>query len=322
MSWLHAALTVAVLTLAGCGAPADNGGPDEEKPLADNKGGINGLLIDDVYRPIRDAKVILTPVGVTAITNANGEFRFRDLDPVTYTILVEADGHEAAPMSTDVVAGIYVDAHVEARRLLSDGGRVVTLQYSAFIPCAASTPVASTVHGYCFFDGSGDTYRAGLEGLDFKSYNNESLTFMVGEARINQPDHYVLVVREDNGQSFGGEEYGRGLTEGGEYARFVLERGANYMGTDNSAVWNNTKRMEVILFYYGPGGDEVSGVLTPTWCNSGLPDVNNPQSGRPLVGCREYYGVGHKMGIKANIILTLFLGEPTEDVGTYAVLRP
>lgn len=312
---------LAVALLSGCASQADKTPNVVDKPILEaNKGGIQGLLIDDVYRPIPGGRIFLTPLGLTATADTLGQFQFLDLDPGTYTLKAAADGHEAAPVVVDVVAKQFAEIEVSARRVTSEGSRTVTLQYSVFIPCAASASLVSTVHGYCFYDGSGDSYRPGLGGLDFQQYNNQSLTYFVGEYKVNQPDYYVLVVREDNGGSFGGEEYARALTSGGDYSKFILQRGANYMETDNSAVWNNTKRMEVILFYYGPGGEEVSGTVTPTYCNSPAPTVPNPSSGRPLVGCREYYGVGHKMGIKANIILTLFLGEPDQSIDDYGVL--
>jgi hypothetical protein len=322
-----AAILLTTLVLAGCTSKgsSDSTGVVTKGKLEDGKGGISGLLIDDIYRPIPKGTILLLPNGLTTTSDSSGQFEFRDLDPGTYTIKVDSDGHEAAPRQIDVAVGEYTELELSARRIVSDVARIVTLQYSVFIPCGFSASLVSQINGYCFFDTSSDTYRPGLEGLDFSNYDNQTnggfnVTYLVAEMQVNQPDYYVVVVREDNGQSFGGEEYGRGLTEGGAYGKVTLQKGSNYMQTDNSAIWNNTKKMAVIIFYYGPGGDQISGVLKPTYCGTGLPNVDNPQSGRPLVGCREYYGVGAKAGVEAKLLLSVFLGPPSVDIGTYQVL--
>lgn len=327
MRVLVVASFVLAATLAGCSSDST---PDDttltKKPLAANTGGIQGLLIDDIYRPIAKGTILLTPLGLTTTTDSSGQFQFRDLTPGSYGIKVDSGGHEAAPYTVDVQVGQFTELEVEARRLASDTAYAITLQYSVFLPCAVSASLVTQVNGYCFYDGSGDSYRPGLDGLDFREYNNASagfnVTYLVTEMVVNQPDHYVLVARHDNGESFGGEEYGRALTEGEAYTKIILQRGANFPQTDNSVIWNNTLPIQVIVFYYGPGGSEITGAIAPTYCGSPLPDVPNPlaSTGKPLIGCREYYGAGVKMGVKATMMLTLFLGPPKEPIETYGLL--
>src|SRR5687767_11241595 len=129
------ALALAFAVLAGCtssppDAPID---PEVLPELSVGKGAITGLLIDDVYRPVPGGLVFLEGTGLTATTDASGLFRFVDLPPASYVAIANAPGHEAAPANVDVEAGAYAELEIQARRIFSDEGSVITTQYSVFI---------------------------------------------------------------------------------------------------------------------------------------------------------------------------------------------
>lgn len=103
-----AAASMATALLSGCTGSGDTtgtklvAGPAE---LAAGKGGILGLLIDDIYRPIPGALLLVEGQGLTATTDERGQFSFVDLEPGTYVLLPSAERHEAAPANVDVSAG-------------------------------------------------------------------------------------------------------------------------------------------------------------------------------------------------------------------------
>ena len=308
---------IILAALAGC---TDSGG----------KGAISGLLIDDRFRPLAGGLVLLQPVGLTATTNADGEFVFVDIDPGQYTARATLEGHEAAPEQVNVVVGEWTELNLDARRVFSQGSTVVTAEYSIFIPCAASVPVTAVTHGYCFYDLSGDTYRPGLRNLNFTGEKN--VTYALFEMKVNQQGNFELVVRHDNGSPSGGENYGRDRTDEASYAKVILQ----YVPEDavdpqpyqaNMTHWNNTKMLAALLFYLGEGGDQLreAGCAAP---ESPVPvpalpgtPVTNPTQPNTKPTCRNFFGVGHAQAIRAQIVISLFLGEPEQPVESYQVLN-
>src|SRR5689334_19437204 len=93
-----AGLMVFVAALSGCAKSAEiQTQADAERPdLAAGKGAISGLVIDDRYRPVPDALVVLTPGGLTTTSDTAGQFSFSDLTPGPYLLQVQAADHEAA----------------------------------------------------------------------------------------------------------------------------------------------------------------------------------------------------------------------------------
>ncbi|MEA3189785.1 MAG: Carboxypeptidase regulatory-like domain [Thermoplasmata archaeon] len=313
-----AACALAVLLLAGCSSPAATVETGTSQPVLEaGKGAVTGIVIDDVYRPIPGAQVVLFPLGLLATADQSGQFGFTDLEPGPYELQVQAKAHEASPAPVDVKEGEYSEVEVQARRVFSDDGRIVTLQYSFFQPCAESAVLVSTIHGYCFLDESGDSYRPGLEGLDFSGYG-ANLTFVVAEMTVNQPDDYVLVMRCDDGSSFGCGEYVRSDTNGAAYAKAIIRNGTNHQMTPDSINYTVEDPMEVLVFFYGTGRHETTDVLQPVGCASPV-QPTNPLNGKPAL-CREFYGAGHRFAVEGNIVLTLFIGEPQLDIESYGVL--
>src|SRR5687767_6490389 len=101
-----AALCVSV-ALAGCSGgsdPTDEPVATARPDLAEGKGAIEGLLIDDIYRTIPGGLLLLQGAGLTATSDGQGQFLFLDVTPGTYVIIANADRHEAQPVNVDVVA--------------------------------------------------------------------------------------------------------------------------------------------------------------------------------------------------------------------------
>lgn len=235
-------LCVALATLAGCtggGEPAPAPlSPAERPTLEQGRGAIAGLLVDDRYRPIPEAKVTLFPLGAQAETDTLGQFLFLDLDPGAYQLQVDAPGHEAAPQPVDVEKGVYTEVEVEARRTFSDLSDIITEQYSVFVPCAVSAVIVTAIM-QCILDGS-DSYDWGFTS-DYSGYN---ATFAVSEFRASQPDGYYV--------SWGcGSDGLAGNTFEGVYTRIVLEVGGQRNGTIR---WTNQCPLDATLFYVGSAG--------------------------------------------------------------------
>ncbi len=313
------ALLMSATVLAGCNGKAslDNPGMTDLPPVAADRGAITGLVIDDRYRPVPDALVLLTPIGLTTTSDSLGQFQFSDLDPGAYLAQVNAKDHEAAPKNVDVLAGEYTELEIEARRVFSDAGSVITQEYSVFIPCAADYVVNGIIYG-CIPDESGDTYRPGFTADTRKLGKN--VTYLVTEAKMNQVGDYDLQVREDNGASAGGERYAVGYIRNADYKKLVNQFGVmNTVDNEqhNNHPWNNTKRYATLVFMSGQQRETFYGI-SQTTCNPTVDDLNRG-AGSPVRTC-NWRGVGARLGIKAKFVQSLFIGPPTVDIGTYHTL--
>lgn len=307
------ALMLVATALAGCGGnTADDASSTTGTPtFSATQGAITGLLINDVFRPIPGALVLLQEAGLTSTTDATGVFGFGELEPGRYTIKVQSEGHQAAARLVDVLANEYTEVEILADRLANPGSRIVTNQYSIFTPCAASAVVFSVVHGLCFYDESGDSYRPGISDLNYTGFEN--VTYLVAEVLLNQPDNYEFVIRHDDGSSFGGDEYGSVRITDGTYGKVIIKMNDSYLKETQpgNANWTNDKPLAALNFYVGTGGNELEGA----GCT-----VNAEEPNTGTKSCRSFYGAGHKAAIEGNIIMSLFLGEPEEPIETYAVL--
>lgn len=284
MKGILSVLLVAAFTLAGCSSSSDGSKTFVDKPPIDaNKGAIQGLLIDDIYRPIPGGKVLLTPDGLTAVTDNLGQFQFVNLAPKTYTLRVEVAGHEGAPATVDVVANEYADIELSARRIYSEGGRIDTIQYSVFLPCGVASPaVLGTVN--CFGDLSGDTYRTSAGNLEFTN----DTTALIFEVKAAKPGNYVLALRHDDGTPEGGEQYYNIVVSDGTYGKGILIRNE---AADGFVVWKGDKPLEAAMFVGG--------------------QVQTSESG---------YGIGADFGVKAQILISAFIGPPEVNLDEYHLL--
>jgi hypothetical protein len=314
---VKAFLAVALLSslaLAGCSGGGDGDGPSSSStsttgPLKSGKGAISGLLINDVFRPVPGGLVLIQELGLTATSDASGQFAFLDLEPGSYLLRVQADGHEAAPQTVDVNEGEYTETELMARRVFNEGGRIVTTEYSVFVPCAASVPVASSTVD-CTFDQSGDSFRAGFTSNFTAGYSG--ITYLITEMKANKPASptsgaYKIVVREEGD----GDYWASAFTIDSDYIRVTMRLGN--ISTDDTengrnVAWENNKPMETAFFPQGQFKGETQ-MGYDTLCT--VPEAC-------LFG--ESRGVGGQVGVRAKFVQSLFLGEPEVDITTYCVL--
>ena len=289
---------VASLALAGCGGKDKiPNGADGTPPLGSGKGAMMGLVINDVYRPVPDALVLLSN-GATATTDASGQFTVVDLEPGAYVVRVQAEGHEAAPQSVDVVAGEYAEPELIARRVVSEGSRIVTTEYNIFMTCTMEAVVVAGNGLNCFFDLSGESERTFFT-TDLRG--TQGVTYAVTEVRFNQVGDYDFVIAiDDDGDNFLDRYWAEASIVDGDYAKVVLRNGtANAeQDTGRNIVWEpSVDPFTTTVFPHGEFYNEL-----------------NSAGGLGL------YGAGVDVGIRGKVIQSVFLGEPEVDIASYGVL--
>jgi len=290
--WWVATWLVLALLGAGCAQPAKSTVGHDPNALAAGKGAIAGLLIDDVYRPIAGGLVFVEAAGLTATTDAEGQFTFSDLGPGSYTLIANAAGHEAAPLAVDVRAGAYADAEIEARRLFSANGTVLTTQTMEFVPCQAATPIGP-LSADCIADLSGDASPSG--GLMFRGTGDEAF---VVEAKTSQPADYQLRVWcNDDGA-------GASTRGTGDPLRLAWRHGN---GTAAEANANSTR----------PGVH-----LWPRDCKDLSVFMDYEGLDPAGLGAMGFGGVGAQVGVKETFLLTEFLGDVPDNLADYHIFGP
>lgn len=294
---------MASLALAGCSGGDDGGTPTTTGgattgPLKSGKGAISGLLINDVFRPVPGGLVLIQDLGLTATSDSSGQFSFIDIEPGAYLLRVQAEGHESAPQTVDVKEGEYAEVELMARRVFSEGGRIITTEYSVFIPCAIDYVANGNVID-CTFDQSGDSFRAAFTS-NYTGYANA--TYLVTEMKANNDDRYEVQLR--SGECPEGVEGGYYAVSqfAGDYTKLVMPLGG--ISEQNAELsygpnveWENQCTIDTILFSDSQFREELQENGAPVCC-----------------------GVGAHFGIKAKFVQSLFIGEPEVDLATYGVL--
>ncbi len=284
------ALTFAVVALAGC---ADSSDPPAEDPdgtdpaqLQAGKGAISGLVVDDRFRPIPNALVLIQEAGQEATSNENGEFAVIDLNPRTYTVRVSAEGFEATPTQVTVEEGVFTEASLLARRISTADSVIITEEHVGFIPCAFANPVILlTVN--CVLDLSGDSFRSSVT-VDYSETYGDNITYLVAEVLVNNPGHYSFPLR-DSGS--GCPCYGRGEIDDDVYGKVILRNDPDEAYDGTSTPWTASERVNIGLFGRG--------------------EVQTPEG-----------GVGVYTGVKMRFMVSLFLSEPEVDLEEYSLLQP
>lgn len=294
--------------LAGCGAktePPTAATGTCTDCLSNGKGAITGVVIDDRYRPVPDALVVLTPSGLTAKSDAEGQFQFGPLEPGSYVVLAQAKDHEAAPKNADVKAGEYTELEVQARRTFNQNGLIITTQFSIFIDCSEEAVVianeGATEGVSCMMDQSGDSARGSFDS-QLSPADANLTTYMVTEAISNQKGSYSLVVGTLDAQGNVNKEYADATCIDGTYARVQMQpkKADTRPGEQENgatAKWPAADKFTTIIF----------------------PRSNTYQQVHDQTGL---WGAGVVLGFKAKIVQTVFLGPPGLDIGSYAVLKP
>lgn len=292
---LLVALAVSSTLLAGCSGGGDGGGPSAGSgttgPIQAGKGAISGLLINDVFRPVPGGLVLIQELGLTATSDGSGQFAFLDLEPGAYLLRVQADGHESAPQSVDVVEGEYAEVELLARRVFSEGGRTITTEYSVFVSCNINAVVIGLPFD-CTLDQSGDTDRAAFTS-DYTDVAD--VTYMVTEMKANKVANYEVRIRP-TGHDGGGEgNYAVMEIVDSDYLRIVHKLGEVATGeaelTGGNAAWDNAEEFITILYVDSMGKQETG-----------------------------TFGAGVDVGVRGKFVQSVFVGEPDVDIASYCVL--
>jgi hypothetical protein len=298
------AAVAAALLLAGCGEPAATTPPATSgpPPLEEGKGAITGLLINDVYRPIPGALVLLQQLGLTASTDAAGQFHIADLEPGAYLLKVQAEGHAAAPRTVEVKAGEYTEVEWLADRLANEGSRIVTSQYSVFIDCSFEAVVVAGTGAGCTLDQSGDSTRTGFD-TDLSGFAN--VTYVVTEVKFNKPGDYGIVLGLMDGANVYYEYYAEGDIFGADYLKIV-----NQPGVANEA--------------QNAGGRNVPFDLNQTYTTSVFPHGAGYQAIHEATEVEGVsggaFGAGVALGVEAQFVQSIFIGPPEQPIESYRTM--
>ncbi|MGB1697198.1 MAG: carboxypeptidase regulatory-like domain-containing protein [Thermoplasmatota archaeon] len=308
---LMATIMVAV-GLAGCAgdeAPVDQTTlvDKEEFQLAAGKGAIAGVVFDDRFRPVVGASILLQPLGLTTESNEVGEFNFVDLDPETYTLRTSAEGHEAKPLKVRVTEGIFEEAQISARRTATGEETIITEHHAAFVACNVSAPIVTANCGIAVPpDVSGDSDRQNLV-VDYTKYG-ENMTYLLIEMHTNKDARtggaQKIVARGSSTDTYYINDY---ITEG-SYLKMWAKYGEHspFDAEDRNGNWTNQEGLVIQLWAQGLLKDETGPVFQTAL--------------GPVFGTVDNRGFGPQVGLKANYLVTLFLGETSEDIETYCGL--
>lgn len=312
MNKLIVALFVS-LAFAGCADNADNVDQTEfvdknEFELDPTLGAIAGLLVDDLFRPIElgeeansqyqdEGFILLQENALEITTNENGEFTIINLEPGRYTLRTQAAGHEASPQSIQVTAGEFTEINIIARRVVEEGSLIITQEQTIFTECAVETPAVSSAWLPCSVDLSTDGARTDFRS-DYSEYI-DTATYMITEATFNQEGSYEIGVRrlDDTSGGLGATYYAECYTNE-PYIRIQMVPGAlieqEDCGTRN-VEFDMSQEFQTIMF--------------------ALSDTHDTLRDTPVGS-----GIGIKLGVRAQVIQSLFLGEPEVDIDSYCVL--
>ncbi len=145
-------LVVTLLLLAGC---ADEGQAPEPEPVVDDiklfeTGGIEGLVLDETVRPVRDATVSLPGLQREAKTDKDGQFLITGLLPGAVYVEIDAVGFEAVGAEVTIPDQGNVKLHVTLVRMPSEDPWMETQKFQGHTTFAFA-PVLSELGCTCTF---------------------------------------------------------------------------------------------------------------------------------------------------------------------------
>ncbi len=83
----------------------------------DTFGSIYGVVTDmETEAPVVNVMVILSPGGTSLMTDKDGYFEYRDLEPQQYTITVQKNGYSTNRKSVTVLPGEKTEANILIRK--------------------------------------------------------------------------------------------------------------------------------------------------------------------------------------------------------------
>lgn len=241
MKWLVALLVVPLL--AGC--VADDGpiepsaAPVRTQHIEAQRGAIDGILLDDRFRPVPGGLVLLHEWALTTTTRGDGSFFFKDLPPGEYTLRVDADGHEAVPAKVQVEADAWTEAAIVARRTagsLEYDDRVV-MEFALRVACQIDAVVLRI--GGCLIEGNEGPRRwVDLDHRDLPA------TRMTTEAWVNRAAETTLSYEICDTQLFICyiDTYDRHSTTDGVHR---LEVALGETGEGGSVPWHNDQEFDL-----------------------------------------------------------------------------
>jgi hypothetical protein len=304
------------VTFAGCSGDDGPAGLTQEDALASGLGVIEGLLVDDRFRPVELTEgpgrtesqargfILVQETGDQLRTTVNGEFRSPPLAPATYTLRVQIEGHETVPMTVTVRAGEVTEATVIARRTVGTADLVLTFDFSMFIPCSVGLVATNYQPPQCMADLSGDTNRYRFV-QDLTTYTDAR--YLVTELLLNheassESGTYEIQIAAGGSGEGAGVSYATKFITQGTYDKTVIERGADPVHTDHGATlthgpWDNTQPVAWALWNQGRFHEELAA--------TGLPAQS---------------GVGPQFGTKASVIASLLWTDDADAAAAYCAV--
>jgi hypothetical protein len=218
--------------------------------------------------------------------------------------------------------GEFAEASIVARRTSSQGSTIVTEEYSAFSPCFINF-VALSYTADCTLDQSGETFRAGITGRNVS--NLADVTWIVAETQFNQVPAggaaYDVVIRRELGY-----DYAAAVLFGERYTKLHLV--ANEVTPDPEVpgapfepwfVHNGT--FDMLMFGRGYLAEEIRTTYEPVYnALQDLPCQDIPGLGICINEIPMRRGLGGTLGNKAQMLVSIFLGEPEVDPLVYCVI--
>jgi hypothetical protein len=314
----------------------------DDAQLASGKGGIAGLLVDDRFRPLQLVDdplqdyqaagfILIQETGQQVRSNADGEFLVVGLDPGSYTLRVTASGHEATPQRVQVQVGEFTELSIVARRIINMDGSVLTQEFAVFVPCSVGYVLQTFVYN-CATDGSGQNYRPGFIS-DYRTIEN--VTYLVTEMKAVDKHVYSIQVREADAGAQGGDRFVVAKIWDEDYIKMTLQYGVKNEEHDaqlRNVPWNNTVRLNTIMFPAPPFTNEVNDVLEPgcvrdlddvtreVWDQGNIYDNSGGYAPQPRTCDRSWWGAGAGLAYRARFVQSLFIGEPEVNMDAYCII--
>lgn len=247
--------------LAGCATTTPEPASGYAAP-AEGTGAIEGLVVQENYRPLAGVLVTLTPGNLTTISNENGEFGFTNLAPGEYTISAGETGHKNDTHQVTVTSGESREDVLILPRVFSSGEFSLYEEYVLYVDCE--------IHAATSIDCGQSPSSKQLE-LDYLA---EAPTYIVVEASFSTSGTHQLSATQDGNVAsaqFNG-------TEGGLILMHQATSPAYLFGTNNQFDANKTFYLtwQPVGAQGGPGFDGVGATIatkadiTITLLTSGL----------------------------------------------------